>query len=78
VVLSSDDQVLRQSSIIFAQIPLQVSSLDLSDNEAADMGSSEVARQLGLNSTGAKVVVARGKSGGDADADPVRGVVPGV
>ncbi|KAL6747633.1 pyruvate kinase [Haematococcus lacustris] len=76
VVLSMDEQVLRQASVVFGLIPLKVDSLALTDQQAAEWAAEKVVKLLGQSSAvGCKIVVARGKAGGSADMDPVVTVV---
>lgn len=74
IVASPDDQVLRQAGITFAQIPLKVSSMDISTTELAN-AAMEVYQAMASKHTEFKVIVLRGRSGPDADVDPVVTVV---
>jgi len=49
----------------------QVSSLDMNMEEVAKLAAQEVGRVLRLDMGGSKVIVAMGRSSGDADACPV-------
>jgi len=72
VVVSTEEFVLRRCSVSFGLIPLKVDTLDMAALDIAHLASEEVARVCGFSEVvGTKVILAMGRHGGCADAEPV-------